>query len=70
MDHWRSRLNPELKQENSHRLERAYGKFERTVQLPMPVQPEKVKATYREGVLTVKLPKADEVRPKLKRARA
>ena len=58
------RFNQELKQENSHRLERAYGKFERTVQLPIPVQPEKVKATYREGVLTVKLPKADEVKPK------
>jgi HSP20 family protein len=58
------RFNQELKQENYHRLERAYGKFERTVQLPIPVQPEKVKATYREGVLTVKLPKADEVKPK------
>ena len=50
--------------ESYHRLERAYGKLERTLQLPMPVQAEKVKATYREGVLTVTLPKADEVKPK------
>jgi HSP20 family protein len=50
--------------ESYHRLERAYGKLERTVQLPMAVQPDKVKATYRDGVLTVTLPKADEVKPK------
>jgi len=40
------------------------SKFERSVQLPMPVQAEKVKATYRDGVLEVKLPKVDEVKPK------
>jgi HSP20 family protein len=50
--------------ESYHRLERAFGKLERSVQLPMPVQVDKVKATYREGVLTVTLPKADEVKPK------
>ena len=33
-------------------------------QLAMPAQAGKVKATYRDGVLTVKLPKADEVTPK------
>ena len=50
--------------ESYHRLERAYGKLERSVQLPMAVQADKVKATYREGVLTVTLPKADEVKSK------
>jgi len=50
--------------ENARHIERVYGKFERSVQLPMPVQAEKVKATYRDGVLEVKLPKAEEVKPK------
>lgn len=52
------------KDENAHHIERVYGKFERSVQLPMPVQAERVKATYRDGVLEVKLPKAEEVKPK------
>ena len=47
-----------------HRVERVYGKFERTVQLAMPVQTDKVKATYRDGVLEVKLPKVEEVKPR------
>ena len=47
-----------------HRLERVYGKFERSVALPVPVQADKVKATYRDGVLDIRLPKAEEVKPK------
>ena len=58
--HW----NQEVKDESSYRGERLYGQFERTVQLPMPVQADKVKATYRDGVLEVKLPKVEEVKPK------
>jgi HSP20 family protein len=58
--HWEH----DVKDENYHRLERAYGKFERSVPLPMPVQADKVKATYRDGVLQIKLPKAEEVKPK------
>ena len=57
-------FNQELNNDNYHHMERAYGKFERTVQLPMPVQTGRVAATYRDGVLEVKLPKAEEVRPK------
>ena len=56
-------FDQELKNDNSYHVERAYGKFERTVQLPMPVQADRVKAVYRDGVLEVKLPKADEVKP-------
>ena len=52
------------KDDTYHRLERVYGKFERTVQLPMPVQADKVKATYRDGMLHIQLPKAEEVKPK------
>ena len=58
------RFDYEAKEESYHRLERAYGKFERHVQLPMPVQSDKVKAVYRDGVLEVTLPKAEELKPK------
>jgi HSP20 family protein len=51
-------------QDNYHRVERIYGRFERTVQLPTGVQADKVKAAYRDGVLEVKLPKAEEVKPR------
>ncbi len=52
------------KDQNYRRLERCYGKFERSLSLPMPVQTDKVKATYRGGVLEIKLPKAEAVKPK------
>jgi HSP20 family protein len=52
------------REESVHRLERVYGKFERSVPLPMPVQADKVKASYRDGVLEIRLPKAEEIKPK------
>jgi len=45
-------------------VERAYGKFERLVQLPIPVQADRIKATYRDGLLEVRLPKTEEIKPK------
>jgi HSP20 family protein len=54
----------DVKDEGYHHTERVYGKFERSVQLPMEVQAEKVQATYRDGMLEVKLPKAEEVKPR------
>ena len=54
----------EIKEENCHRVERQYGSFVRSFELPMPVQAEKIKASYRNGVLHVELPKAEEVKPK------
>jgi HSP20 family protein len=54
----------EANQDGYYRSERWWGKFERTLQLPIPVQADKVRAQYRDGVLTVKLPKADEVKSK------
>ncbi len=53
----------EVKDENYHRLERWYGKFERNIPLPMPVQTDKARAAYRDGVLEIKLPKAEAVKP-------
>jgi HSP20 family protein len=54
----------EVKDENYFHLERVSGKFERSIQIPMPVQADRVKATYRDGVLEVRLPKAEEIKPK------
>jgi HSP20 family protein len=45
-------------------VERVFGQFERMIQLPFAVQADKVKATYRDGVLEVRLPKAEEVKPR------
>ncbi len=47
-----------------HRLERAYGSFERYFTLPDTVDPDKVKAEYKNGVLTVTLPKKEVAKPK------
>jgi HSP20 family protein len=58
------RSEKELQEDGVHRLERAYGRFERAVTLPVPVQADKVTATYRDGVLEIKLPKLEEVKPK------
>jgi HSP20 family protein len=54
----------EVQQDSVYRKERWFGKFERTLPLPIPVQADKVKATYRDGVLTVSLPKAEEIKSK------
>jgi HSP20 family protein len=47
-----------------HRQERYYGKFQRALTLPEPVAADKVKADYRDGVLTITLPKTEEAKPK------
>lgn len=47
-----------------YRAERFFGRFQRTVMLPTPVNAEKVKAQYKDGILTVTLPKTEEAKPK------
>jgi len=47
-----------------HRRERGSGQFSRTIQLPFPVNAEKVSAEMKLGVLTISLPKADEAKPR------
>jgi len=44
--------------------ERLYGKFQRSLTLPTAVDAEKVKASYKDGLLRVELPKAEEAKPK------
>jgi HSP20 family protein len=58
------RFERDVTDEGYYRLERVYGKFERSMPLPIPVQADKVKATYRDGVLEIRLPKVEEVKPK------
>ncbi len=54
----------EEKDENYHFVERSYGSFIRSVRLPGQVQEDKVKASYKDGVLKVALPKSEEARKK------
>ena len=50
--------------ESYSRVERSYGRFERQLQLPRGVDPEKVDATYKDGVLTIEIAKKEEAKPK------
>ncbi len=50
----------EEKEEDFHRIERSYGAFCRSIALPAQVDPDKVKAEYKHGVLSIRLPKTKE----------
>ena len=52
------------KNSEPYRSERLFGRFHRTVALPKPVLSDKAKATYKDGILTVVLPKTEEAKPK------
>jgi len=54
----------EEKDEHYHLVERSHGAFSRMVRLPTAVDAEKIKATFKNGVLTVTLPKTEEARQK------
>ena len=59
------RKHEEKKSEGSlYRVERAYGSFERSFTLGLPVRADQVKASYKDGVLEVHVPKADEAKPR------
>ena len=54
----------ETKENQYSRIERSYGSFQRSFTLPHTVKSDKIEASYENGILTVTVPKADEVKPK------
>src|SRR5437762_6305538 len=58
------RFEPKVEQENFHRVERSYGTFSRSFTLATAVDSEKIQATYKNGVLSITLPKAEQAKPK------
>ena len=54
----------EVKEQNYHRIERSYGSFARSFSLPNSISAEKVKAEYKDGLLTLTMPKREEAKPK------
>lgn len=54
----------DVKEEGYFRTERAYGSFSRSFSLPTTVEVSKIAAEYKDGVLTLRLPKADEAKPR------
>ena len=58
------RFEEEQRRENYLRIERTYGSFQRSFQLGVPVDADKVKAAYQDGTLTIIIPKAEAVKPR------
>ena len=58
------KFEEKVSKDNYIRVERAYGSFVRSFTLPQNVDPEKIKAKYKEGVLEVTIPKREEAKPK------
>ena len=58
------KFEKDAKKENYHRVERTYGTFTRTFTLPTQVDPDKVQATFENGILTIAVPKAEQAKPR------
>jgi len=58
------KLQEDLKREQCYRMECQYGAFSRSFSLPRTVDQEKIDANYKDGVLTLRIPKREETRPR------
>ena len=58
------RYEEEQKDEDRYYMERAFGTFSRSFTLPTKVNEKDIKATYKDGVLSITLPKAEDAKPK------
>ncbi len=54
----------ETKDEKRHRIECSYGSFVRSFSLPQDIEVEKVEAAYKDGILTLTIPKMEKAKPK------
>lgn len=57
-------LDSEITRERFQRIERQYGRFSRSFTLPATIDASRISASYKDGVLTVRLPQRDEAKPK------
>lgn len=58
------RFEPRGQNEHFVRVERSYGRFQRSYTVTTPIQAERVGASYRDGILEITLPKSEETRPR------
>jgi HSP20 family protein len=58
------KFEQEVKKENFQRIERRHGAFSRSFTLPNTVDASRISASYKDGVLTVRLPQREEAKPK------
>lgn len=58
------KFEDEERKANYVRVERAYGSFQRTFTLGVPVDADKIRASFKDGVLTIDLPKSESIKPK------
>ena len=58
-------LSNEEKGENWHRMERSYGTFTRSIRLPQTADPERIDATFDEGVLSLSVAKVERANPRM-----
>lgn len=58
------RLENEEKESNYHRVERSYGAFQRCFTLGQAVEGDKIDASFKDGILTITVPKAEEAKQK------
>ncbi len=54
----------EVKEENYYYSERSFGRFVRSIRLPVEIKADEVKARFKNGILEIELPKVEEARPK------
>jgi HSP20 family protein len=60
-----SKPDGEVTQDNYLRRERKFGAFTRSVSIPRPVKADQAAASYKDGILTITLPKAEDAPPKV-----
>lgn len=57
-------VDTDVQRDRYHRIERGYGSFQRSFTLPASVDAARISASYEDGLLTIRLPRRDEARPR------